>query len=111
MEYPRIGEVDYRPDENFYSSVFEELLLKSVEKRLQSDVGYGLYLSGGLDSTLVGAMIRHLRPDMSLPSYGIAFSEKDISEAPYQRAAQPFSDTVHHERFLPGERSAHDSGA
>ena len=103
LVYPKRGEIRPAGDEEFYRDQMEQHLLAAVERRLQSDVGIGVYLSGGLDSTFVAALIRHLRPGLELPSYAAAFAEKEISEADHQRAASRWLQTDHHERFIAGE--------
>ncbi len=85
LAYPRTDEDVERHDESYYVRRVEDLLVRSVEKRLQSDVEVGLYLSGGLDSSLVGAIMRHLMPDAEIQSFAAAFPERELSESDYQR--------------------------
>lgn len=98
--YPRAGiELD-RHDESFYVDHIEELLIRSVEKRLQSDVEVGLYLSGGLDSSLVGGIMRHLLPEDKIRSFAAVFPERELSESDYQRQMSEVLDTAHCERVV-----------
>jgi asparagine synthase (glutamine-hydrolysing) len=100
------GEVADRASDAFYAQRLEELLVRSVEKRLQSDVGVGLYLSGGLDSSLVGAIMRQLMPEAEIASFSAAFAERELSEIRHQRLMSRMIGSAHHERFIPGPEIA-----
>ncbi|MEV4641949.1 asparagine synthase (glutamine-hydrolyzing) [Actinoplanes sp. NPDC049548] len=106
LVYPRADATVEPHDESYYTDRLEELLIRAVEKRLMSDVPVGLYLSGGLDSALVGAIMRHLRPDAEIASFAAAFSEREISEVEHQRTMSRALRTRHHERFVHGEEIA-----
>ncbi|MFE1328387.1 asparagine synthase (glutamine-hydrolyzing) [Streptomyces sp. NPDC058735] len=106
LAYPRTDAEVERHDEGYYVRRVEDLLVRSVEKRLQSDVEVGLYLSGGLDSSLVGAIMRHLMPDADIQSFAAAFPERELSESDYQRLMSGVLDTGHTERFVHGEEIA-----
>ncbi|WP_179272362.1 asparagine synthase (glutamine-hydrolyzing) [Streptomyces sp. XY006] len=106
LAYPRTDADVERHDEAYYVRRVEDLLVRSVEKRLQSDVEVGLYLSGGLDSSLVGAIMRHLMPDADIQSFAAAFPERELSESDYQRLMSGVLDTRHTERFVHGEEIA-----
>ncbi|WP_338930417.1 asparagine synthase (glutamine-hydrolyzing) [Streptomyces netropsis] len=100
LAYPRAdAELDHH-DETYYVDRVEELLIKSVEKRLQSDVEVGFYLSGGLDSSLIGGIMRHLLPDAELRSFAAAFPERELSESDYQRLMSNVLDSTHRERLV-----------
>lgn len=106
LAYPRTDADVERHDEAYYVRRVEDLLVRSVEKRLQSDVEVGLYLSGGLDSSLVGAIMRHLMPDADIQSFAAAFPERELSESDYQRLMSGVLDARHTERFVHGEEIA-----
>ena len=61
------------------NSFFEQLLKQSVEKRLDTDVNTGVYLSGGLDSSAIALIAHQLSPN--LETFSVAFSESDFDEA------------------------------
>ena len=63
---------------------FRELLEESVRIRLMADVPLGMFLSGGLDSSAIAALMARLvnRP---LQTFSVAFSERAFSELDYAR--------------------------
>jgi asparagine synthase (glutamine-hydrolysing) len=73
-----------RSDESL-AEEFEQLLFDAVKLRAASDVPTALYLSGGLDSSLVSAMLRRVLPEADLDAFSIDFEDKLVSEAEYQR--------------------------
>jgi asparagine synthase (glutamine-hydrolysing) len=57
----------------------------SVRLRSRADVPVGIYLSGGLDSSLIGALLTAAEPARRWPSYSVTFPDRDFDEAPFQR--------------------------
>ncbi len=68
-------------------------LAQAVRKRLMSDVPLGVYLSGGLDSTIISALVAQEKPDVHSFAVGVKGS-KDIDNA---RQAAEILGTNHHE--------------
>jgi len=61
-----------------------ELLVDATRLRLRSDVPVGAYLSGGLDSSALSAII-HRHGATRLRTFSIGFEEQALDEAAYQR--------------------------
>ena len=61
-----------------------ELLINAIQIRLRADVPVGAYLSGGLDSSSLVALI-HRFSDASLRTFSIAFENKQFDEREYQK--------------------------
>lgn len=78
------------------------LLTKAVERRLVSDVPLGVFLSGGIDSSAVVALMTRLRPPASVKTFSIGFHEKSYDESPYARAVADAFGTDHQEEILGG---------
>jgi asparagine synthase (glutamine-hydrolysing) len=76
----------------------EALIDEAVRVRLMSEVALGCFLSGGIDSSLVVAMMRrHITGD--LKTFSIGFREEEFNELPFARkVAQQFG--THHEEFI-----------
>ena len=59
-----------------------ELMLQSVKRRLVSDVPVGAFLSGGIDSSAVVALMAEAG-DSSLNTFNISFDESEFDESRY----------------------------
>lgn len=74
-------------------------LARAVEKRLMADVPVGVFLSGGLDSSLVALLAKERLGRLHTFAVGVEGSE-DLQAA---RWAAKFLGTVHHERLFTQE--------
>lgn len=97
LDYPPLGAASPSKSEDEYVEELKELLTRSVRYRLQSDVPVGFYLSGGLDSSLIGALINQVAPDTRRHSFSIGFTDLDISETKHQRLMAQFTRSIHNE--------------
>ena len=61
-----------------------ELLVDATRLQLRSDVPVGAYLSGGLDSAIVAALIRHYT-SAPLRTFSLTFEDAEFDESAYQR--------------------------
>ncbi|HOX86360.1 MAG TPA: asparagine synthase (glutamine-hydrolyzing) [bacterium] len=78
---------------------FVALLTDAVKIRLMSDVPLGAFLSGGLDSSSVVALMSR-SSNNGVKTFSIGFADKTYNELPYaRRVAQVFA-TEHHEEFI-----------
>ncbi len=106
LRYPRKGEISYERPESYYAETLSELLSKSVKYRLQADVPVGCYLSGGLDSSLVAAMVDRDAARASNHSFSITFTDERLCESKYQRMMSGRLSSVHHEIIFDGSEIA-----
>ena len=73
-----------------------DLLVSSVRYRLKSDVPFGTFLSGGIDSSLVTAIAQQ-QISKPLNTFSIAFPESKHNEAGYAKAVADYLKTNHTE--------------
>jgi len=93
LSFPEAGREE-RMDAEEAAARLRDLLSDATRLRLRADVPVGSYLSGGLDSTLIAALIRQHVPD-TLCTFSIAFQEAAFDERPYQEIATAFLGTAH----------------
>jgi asparagine synthase (glutamine-hydrolysing) len=81
---------------------FMEELERAVERRMVSDVPFGAFLSGGIDSSaVVGLMSRH--SDESVKTFSVGFTESKYSELAYAKVIADEFKTDHHELTISQE--------
>lgn len=97
LVYPKQGEEADPQPESYYISRLDELLRQAVQYRLNADVPVGFYLSGGLDSSLIAAIINDAYPGRKWHSFSIGFHQADIDERKYQRMVSSQVKSIHHE--------------
>jgi asparagine synthase (glutamine-hydrolysing) len=73
-----------------------ELLIDAARIRLRADVPVGAYLSGGLDSSLITAIVKRFT-NSRLKTFSVAFEDPEYDESFYQRQVVSHLDTDHHE--------------
>lgn len=98
LEYPDISSSEYlasmNRSEQDYLAEFQELLIDATQIRLRADVPVGAYLSGGLDSSTITAIIRHYTGNR-LDTFSISFSDPEFDESDYQRRMAKHLGTDH----------------
>src|SRR6266849_3089585 len=86
------GDVEERAEE------LRSVLRESVRKELISDVPLGVFLSGGIDSSAVTAMMSQLGSDVK--SFSVGFADRSFDESRYARQVAAHLGTDHHELTL-----------
>jgi asparagine synthase (glutamine-hydrolysing) len=78
----------------------EERICESLRLHMVSDVRVGAFLSGGLDSSLLVALLAKRIGVENLPTFTIGLSYQRFDEAPHARAVAQLYGTEHHEKTL-----------
>lgn len=97
-------QVEFTPEERPFEEYVEEtraVLKESVERHMMSDVPRGAFLSSGVDSSSIAAL---LRKQEKLKTFTIGFDIPGYSELDYARRTAAHIGTDHHEVEVDGER-------
>jgi asparagine synthase (glutamine-hydrolysing) len=80
-------EVDYDHTDRWFAQRLRDLLEDSVRVHLRADVEVGSYVSGGVDSSLLAALAREVRPDGPFKAFNGRFMDGlDFDESRYAKA-------------------------
>ncbi len=96
----RYWQLEYEPKERIgeteAAAKIRDLTERSVKARLMSEVPLGVFLSGGIDSTIVAALMARNMTE-PLKTFSIGFGERSFSELPHARNVAERYKTDHHE--------------
>jgi asparagine synthase (glutamine-hydrolysing) len=94
-DLPVTQDAPARP-ESYYIQKYRELLEQAVSSHLMSDVPLGVFLSGGVDSSAVAALMTKIR-GTPVETFSVGYVEDAYSELPYARIVAKHIHSVHHE--------------
>ncbi|NOY06309.1 MAG: asparagine synthase (glutamine-hydrolyzing) [Chlorobi bacterium] len=93
------GDVDME-DEDAVCSHLKSLLIESIDKRMMSDVPFGVFLSGGIDSSANVALMAQLM-DRPVETFSVAIKgQEDTNEFAWARKVSRLFETHHHEIII-----------
>ena len=79
-----------------YVKEWRELFREAVKLRLMADVPLGMFLSGGIDSSAIAAMMSRM-VDGRIKTFSVGFDEPEANELEYARLVSTEFGTDHHE--------------
>ena len=91
-------------DEKEAKATLNNLLRSSIDYRLKSDVPFGTFLSGGIDSSAVSAIAQDVS-SQKIKTFSIGFNNPKFNEAEFARQVATHIDSDHHE-FMVTENDA-----
>ena len=93
---------DVKSDKDFVDE-WRELFKESVKLRLMADVPLGMFLSGGIDSSAICAMMAEM-VDEPIKTFSVGFKEREANEFEYARIVSKAFKTEHHEITITPEQ-------
>ena len=93
VDFSKDGEVR---DDKTYISQWSELFRESVRLRLMADVPLGMFLSGGIDSSAIAAVMSGMVSE-PIKTFSVAFAEREANELEFARLVADAYKTNHHE--------------
>ena len=90
-------------DDQTYIKQWSELFRESVRLRLMADVPLGMFLSGGIDSSAIAAVMSGMVKE-PIKTFSVAFKEREANELEYARLVANAYKTNHHEIIVSPEQ-------
>jgi asparagine synthase (glutamine-hydrolysing) len=109
VQIRKYWEVPFRTDDpceyndKQYVEKWTELFRESVRLRLMADVPLGMFLSGGIDSSAIAAVMSGMVAE-PIKTFSVAFAEREANELEYARLVANTFGTNHHEVVVSPEQ-------
>jgi len=94
-------ELDFSCDYELTKNTLESKLLHAVNSQMYADVPLGVFLSGGVDSSLVAALMQ-AQSSRQIKSFSIGFEDQNFNEATYAKSVASHLGTDHYEAYISG---------
>lgn len=89
------GVVEMDTPEEILQKKLREHLERAISRQLIADVPVGIFLSGGIDSSIVATLAQKSRPKDPIKTFSIAFEESDYDESGFARQMANLLGTEH----------------
>ena len=92
-------DLEYKPKEgceDYFAEKVLELSKESIRRRLMSDVPLGAFLSGGIDSSFIVALMSEFM-DEPVKTFSVGFEDEEHDETPYAKIIAEHFSTDHYE--------------
>ena len=93
----KFSKIQYEVSYNSHKAMLNNLLTNSIEIRLNADVPVGVFLSGGIDSSLISSIAKSVKSDVN--TFSIKFNEVKFDESGYSKEIANYLGTNHHTFF------------
>jgi asparagine synthase (glutamine-hydrolysing) len=93
LQFPVSGQFEDISEKEATETV-HDLLMDATKIRLRADVPVAAYLSGGLDSSILVSLIKHI-DSASLQTFSLTFADKGLNEESYQKMMVDWLSTKH----------------
>jgi asparagine synthase (glutamine-hydrolysing) len=108
LKIEKYWDVSFEPKQESKSDAefieeWRELFRHSVKLRLMADVPLGMFLSGGIDSSAICAMMAQMT-DAPVKTFSVGFKEREANEFEYARVVAETFKTDHHEITITPEQ-------
>lgn len=108
IEIKKFWDVSFEPKHQPKSDAevveeWQDLFRESVKLRLMADVPLGMFLSGGIDSSAICAMMAEV-VDEPIKTFSVGFKEREANEFEYARIVSKAFKTDHHEITITPEQ-------
>jgi asparagine synthase (glutamine-hydrolysing) len=100
LEFKRYWQAEFSPEERSLQEFIEgtqTVLREAVRLHTQADVPWGAFLSGGIDSTVVAALLRESGP---VATFSVGYADEAYSELAEARATARYLETDHEEYVI-----------
>ena len=92
------NDYSFQGDHEYLHSL-ENSLINAVKMQVNADVPVGAFLSGGVDSSLIVALMQEVC-DKPVKTFSIGFEERSFNEAAFAREVATYLGTDHYEKYI-----------